>query len=144
MKNESLQKKLKFKCPFVTVDAIIELKEGIVVIERLNPPYGWALPGGFVEYGESLEAAVKREAKEETNLTLTGICQMHTYSDPKRDPRFHTVGTVFIAQAKGVPKSGDDARALRIVALKDLLKLKLVFDHKKIIRDYLEIKRRQK
>ena len=140
MKSKATQKKLKFKCPFVTVDAIIELKNGVVVIERLNPPYGWALPGGFVEYGESLEAAVRREVKEETNLTLTKICQLHTYSDPKRDPRFHTVGTVFIAHGKGKPKSGDDARALRVVAYQDLLKIKFVFDHRRIIRDYLRVR----
>ena len=139
-KNLATQKKLKFKCPFVTVDAIIELKNGIIVIERKNPPYGWALPGGFVEYGESLEKAVRREAREETNMELTKLCQLHTYSNPKRDPRFHTVGTVFIAKGKGKPKSGDDARALRVVLYEDLLKVHFVFDHKKIIRDYLKIR----
>ena len=95
--------------PFSTVDAIIEINGGIVLIERKNPPFGWALPGGFVDYGESLEDAVVREAKEETSLDISGVKQFHTYSDPKRDPRFHTIGTVYIAQAEGKPQAGDDA-----------------------------------
>jgi ADP-ribose pyrophosphatase YjhB (NUDIX family) len=129
---------MKIKCPYLTVDIIIELKDGIVLIERLNPPYGVALPGGFVDYGESVEAAASREAKEETNLTLTNLRQFHTYSDPKRDPRFHTVSTVFIAKGKGKPKSGDDAKSLKVVKYADLLKIKYAFDHKKIIKDYLK------
>ncbi len=123
--------------PFVTVDAIIELAEGVVIIKRSNPPFGWALPGGFVDYGESLEEAVKREAKEEANLDLAEIKQFHTYSDPRRDPRFHTIGTVFIAKAKGKPKAGDDAAGLKVVKREELEKLDFAFDHKKIIRDYL-------
>jgi O-acetyl-ADP-ribose deacetylase (regulator of RNase III)/ADP-ribose pyrophosphatase YjhB (NUDIX family) len=125
--------------PFTTVDAIIELPEGIVIIQRSNPPFGWALPGGFVDYGESLEEAVKREAKEETGLDLTEIKQLHTYSDPKRDPRFHTIGTVFIAKAKGKPQAGDDAAGLKVVSLKDLKKYDFAFDHKKILEDYLNL-----
>jgi ADP-ribose pyrophosphatase YjhB (NUDIX family) len=127
--------------PFVTIDAIIELTDGIILIERSNPPFGWALPGGFVDVGESLEDAVKREAKEETNLDLTEIKQFHTYSQPNRDPRFHTVGTVFIANAKGTPKAGDDAKGLKIVKYRDLLKLDYAFDHKKIIQDYLKTRK---
>jgi len=125
--------------PFTTVDALIELPEGIVIIQRSNPPFGWALPGGFVDYGESLEEAVKREAKEETGLELTEIKQFHTYSDPKRDPRFHTIGTVFIAKAKGKPQAGDDAAGLKVVSLNDLKKYEFAFDHKKIIDDYLKL-----
>ena len=124
--------------PFVTVDAIIELPEGIVIIERSNPPFGWALPGGFVDYGESLEDAVKREAKEETNLDLTQIKQFHTYSNPQRDPRFHTIGTVFIAKAKGKPKAGDDAAGLKVIKPSEIEKLDFAFDHKKILQDYLK------
>lgn len=124
--------------PFVTVDMIIELPEGVVVIERRNPPFGWALPGGFVDMGESLEDAARREAKEETNLDLKDLRQMHTYSDPKRDPRFHTVSTVFIAKGVGVPRSGDDAKNLKIVPYDELLKIDYAFDHKQVIRDYLE------
>lgn len=123
--------------PFTTVDAIIEVDDGIVIIERSNPPFGWALPGGFVDYGESLEDAVKREAKEETNLDLFDIKQFHTYSDPARDPRFHTIGTVFIAKAKGRPQAGDDAAGLKVVKLSELKKLSFAFDHGKIIEDYL-------
>jgi len=126
--------------PFTTVDAIIEIDEGIVVIQRSNPPFGWALPGGFVDYGESLEDAVIREAKEETDLELTEIKQFHTYSDPQRDPRFHTIGTVFIAKAKGNPKAGDDAAGLEIVKLSEIEKLEFAFDHKKIIEDYINYK----
>jgi ADP-ribose pyrophosphatase YjhB (NUDIX family) len=126
--------------PFTTVDAIIEVKGGIVVIERPNPPFGFALPGGFVDCGESLEEAVAREAKEETGLKLYNVRQFHTYSDPKRDPRFHTIGTVFIAKAKGRPKAGDDAAALRVVKLRDISKMKFAFDHAKILKDYLAYK----
>lgn len=122
--------------PFVTVDAIIEIDNGIVVIERSNPPFGLALPGGFVDYGESLEDAVKREAKEETDLDLGDLRQFHAYSEPNRDPRFHTIGTVFIAKGKGRPKAGDDAAALRVVKLSEISKLDFAFDHKKILEDY--------
>ena len=124
--------------PFTTVDAIIELEDGIVIIERSNPPFGWALPGGFVDYGESLEQAVIREAKEETGLDLVDLKQFHTYSDPDRDPRFHTIGTVFTARAKGTPKAGDDAAALKIVKKAEILKLDFAFDHKKILEDYIK------
>jgi ADP-ribose pyrophosphatase YjhB (NUDIX family) len=126
--------------PFTTVDAIIEIDGGIVIIERKNPPFGYALPGGFVDYGESLEQAVRREAKEETALDITDLKQFHTYSQPDRDPRFHTIGTVFIAKAKGVPRAGDDAAGLRIVSLKEAEKLNFAFDHKRIILDYINYK----
>lgn len=124
--------------PFTTVDAIIEIEGGIVVIERSNPPFGWALPGGFVDYGESLEDAVRREAKEETNLELVDLKQFHTYSDPKRDPRFHTIGTVFIAKSKGKPKAGDDAAGFKIIKLEEIKNMDFAFDHKKILEDYLK------
>lgn len=124
--------------PFTTVDAIIETGGGVVVIERSNPPFGFALPGGFVDAGESLEKAVAREAREETGLRIFDVRQFHTYSDPKRDPRFHTIGTVFIAKAKGKPKAGDDAAAARIVKLTDIPKMKFAFDHSRILSDYLK------
>ena len=123
--------------PFVTVDAIIEVEGGIVVIKRSNPPFGYALPGGFLDYGESLEDAVAREAKEETNLELVNLRQFHTYSDPLRDPRFHTVGTVFIAEGKGQARAGDDASGLLVVKLSDIEEMSFAFDHKKILQDYL-------
>ncbi|MFA6079086.1 MAG: NUDIX domain-containing protein [Candidatus Omnitrophota bacterium] len=127
--------------PFTTVDAIIEVRGGIVVIKRSNPPFGWALPGGFVDHGESLEEAVMREAKEETGLKLSRIKQFHTYSDPGRDPRFHTIGTVFIASAKGIPRAGDDAAELKVVRPAELKKIRLAFDHKRIVEDYLKYKK---
>lgn len=129
--------------PFTTVDAIIEIKGGIVVIKRSNPPFGWALPGGFVDYAESLEEAVTREAKEETGLKLVGLKQFHTYSAPGRDPRFHTIGTVFIAKGKGRPRAGDDAAGLRIIKLNEIKRLDLAFDHKKIIQDYIRHKNKK-
>ncbi|MBL8014534.1 MAG: NUDIX hydrolase [Candidatus Omnitrophica bacterium] len=126
--------------PFVTVDMIIEVSGGIIIIERRNPPYGWALPGGFVDVGESLEDAARREAKEETNLDLEDLCQMHTYSDPKRDPRFHTVSTVFTARGLGKAQSGDDAKNLKIVGHEELLKIDYAFDHKQVVKDYLRLR----
>ena len=127
--------------PFVTVDAIIEIQKGIILIERSNPPYGWALPGGFVDYGESLEEAVMREAKEETHVRLRNLRQFHTYSKPGRDPRFHTITTVFIAQGVGAPKFGDDAKGLKVVKYSGLLNLTYAFDHKDVIKDYLKFKK---
>lgn len=126
--------------PFTTVDAIIEIGEGIVLIQRSNPPFGLALPGGFVDYGESLEEAIVREAKEETGLDLEDLKQFHTYSQPGRDPRFHTIATVFIAKAKGKPKAGDDAASLKVVKLSEIQNLDFAFDHKNILQDYLQYK----
>ena len=128
------------KGPFTTVDAIIEIEDGIVVIQRSNPPFGFAIPGGFVDYGESLEDAVRREMKEETDLDLEDLRQFHTYSEPGRDPRFHAIATVFIAKAKGTPKAGDDAAGLKVIRLTEIAKLNFAFDHKKIIQDYIEYK----
>jgi 8-oxo-dGTP diphosphatase len=127
--------------PFITVDAIIEINGGIVLIQRSNPPFGWALPGGFVDYGESLEKAVTREAKEETGLDLMDLKQFHTYSQADRDPRFHTVATTFIAKAKGKPKAGDDAKGLKITKLSEIKDMNFAFDHKRILSDYLEYKK---
>lgn len=121
--------------PFCTVDAIIETEGGIILIKRKNPPSGWAIPGGFVDYGESLEDAVRREAKEETRLDIKLIRQFHTYSDPKRDPRHHTISTIFIATAAGKPKAGDDAREVGIFN-KDNLPEDIAFDHRQILEDY--------
>ncbi|MEW6007796.1 MAG: NUDIX hydrolase [bacterium] len=123
------------KNPYPTVDIIIEIEGKIVLIKRKNPPFGWALPGGFVDYGETLESAAIREAKEETGLDITLIRQFHTYSDPNRDPRFHVISTVYIAKADGNPIGGDDAEEARVFD-KDKLPDNIVFDHKKIIEDY--------
>jgi len=122
--------------PFITVDAIIEVPDGIVLVKRSNPPLGFALPGGFVDYGESLEQAVRREAREETGLELIDLAQFHTYSDPARDPRFHTVTTVFTARAEGVPRAGDDAADVRVVRAADIEDLPFAFDHLQVIQDW--------
>lgn len=128
--------------PFVTVDTIIEIAGGIVLIERSNPPYGWALPGGFLDYGESLEEGAAREAKEETGLVVKNIKQMHTYSAPGRDPRFQTVTTVFVAQAKGRPRAGSDAQGICVVKPAEWKKMPLAFDHQQVLADYLRWKKR--
>ena len=126
------------KNPFPTVDIIIEIEgKGIILIKRKNPPYGWALPGGFVDYGESLESAALREAKEETSLDVELIGQLGAYSDPSRDPRQHNISFVFIAKGKGTPMAGDDAKEVGIFS-KDNIPENLAFDHGKILQDYFE------
>ena len=132
----------KFRNPLLTVDIIIELADGgIVLIERKNPPHGWALPGGFVDYGESIESAAVREAKEETSLEVTLTEQFYTYSDPARDPRHHTVSTVFIATAQGIPRGADDAKTRASVSRRSICRRRLVFDHAQILRDYFAFKK---
>ncbi|MDD3814580.1 MAG: NUDIX hydrolase [Desulfocapsaceae bacterium] len=131
-----------FRNPVPTVDIIIEVEEEIVLIKRQNPPYGWALPGGFVDYGESYETAALREAIEETGLTVQNLTQFHTYSDPGRDPRQHTASTVFIGQAQHQPQAGDDAAEAELFSEKNLPEL--VFDHARILADYFAAKRIKK
>jgi ADP-ribose pyrophosphatase YjhB (NUDIX family) len=121
--------------PIPTVDIIIEFQGGIILIKRKNPPEGWALPGGFVDYGEDLETAAVREAKEETGLDIELIRQLHTYSDPKRDPRHHTITTVYIAKAQGNAIAGDDAKEVRIFE-KETVPKQIAFDHREILNDY--------
>ncbi|MBI5049867.1 MAG: NUDIX hydrolase [Nitrospirae bacterium] len=113
--------------------------DGIILIKRKNQPPGWAIPGGFVDYGESLEDAIRREAKEETGLDIKLARQFHTYSDPKRDPRHHTVSTIFIAKAQGRPQAGDDAKEVGIFT-KDTLPQDIAFDHRQILEDYFSRK----
>jgi 8-oxo-dGTP diphosphatase len=133
----------QYRNPAPTVDIIIELNGGtgsermIVLIKRKNPPYGWAIPGGFVDYGETLEDAAVREAREETSLDVTLLRQFHTYSDPARDPRKHTISTVFIARAEGAPVGADDAAEAGAFAISDLPE-PMAFDHADILRDYIE------
>ncbi|MEK7308515.1 MAG: NUDIX hydrolase [Nitrospirota bacterium] len=130
---------MNHKNPFCTVDVIIEITDGIILVNRKNSPPGWAIPGGFVDYGESLEDAVQREAKEETGMDIQLIRQFHTYSDPKRDPRHHTVSTIFIAKAAGKPKAGDDAKEVGIFT-KHTLPKDIAFDHRQILEDYFSRK----
>ena len=121
--------------PLLTVDAIIEINNGIILIKRKNPPAGWAIPGGFVDYGETLEEAAVREMKEETSLDINLGRQFHTYSNPGRDPRHHTVSTIFIASATGTPEAADDAVDIGIFT-KDNLPEDIAFDHRQILEDY--------
>jgi 8-oxo-dGTP diphosphatase len=125
----------KYRNPLPTVDIIIELEGGTVLIRRKNPPFGWALPGGFVNYGESLEEAALREAKEETNLDVELVSQLGAYSEPSRDPRQHTISVVFIGRAEGVPRAADDAAEVKVFTRSSLPK-DLAFDHGKILQDY--------
>jgi len=151
----------RYRNPLPTVDIIIEMapsshepapgtgaaqlearagsgKEGgIVLIKRKNPPFGWALPGGFVDYGESLESAAIREAEEETSLKIKLLYQLGAYSDPSRDPRHHTITVVFVAGATGTPRPADDAENVGVFH-PDSLPDPLAFDHAKILRDYFE------
>jgi len=131
------------KTPHLSTDGIIKLFDkdenflGIVLIERLNKPFGLALPGGFVDIGEKVEDGLVREMKEETNLNVQIESLQNIYSDPKRDPRFHTASAVYVCKAYGTPKAQDDAKEVFVYPLKDIPLEKLVFDHKTIVEDYL-------
>ncbi len=129
----------KIVTPLLTVDIIIELSDKpgnpIVLIERKNPPYGWALPGGFVDVGETVEHAAVREAREETCMDVTLSFLLGVYSDPKRDNRGHTVSLVYVAQAQGTPKAADDAKDVKIFS-SEHIDVELAFDHAQIIVDY--------
>ncbi len=140
-KIELIQNRMAYRNPTPTVDIIIELIDKpdrpIILIERLNPPHGWAIPGGFVDYGESLETAAIREAQEEIGLDVRLLEQFHVYSAPDRDPRQHTISIVFIATATGTPIAQDDAKSVGIFAPWEIPPA-LCFDHGQIVRDYLE------
>ena len=130
--------------PYLSVDGIIQLYkddvfQGIVLIERLNEPHGLALPGGFVDRGESVEHALIREMKEETDLDVQIISLLNVYSDPKRDPRFHTASVVYICKAEGLPRGLDDAKEANVYQKDEIPFDKLVFDHAKILQDYLDL-----
>lgn len=127
----------EYKNPIPTVDIIIKINGGIVLIDRKNPPHGWAIPGGFVDYGETVEHAAMREALEETSLKVKLHRQFHVYSDPARDKRMHTLSVVFIAEAKGTPVAHDDARGIGIFK-RETLPQNLCFDHGTILEDYFE------
>lgn len=138
MKGTDSKKKRTYKKPGVTVDAIVEVDYKILLIKRKNAPYKdkWALPGGFVEYGESVEEAIKREVMEESNLKIEITGLIGVYSDPDRDPRGHVISICFRATGRGEEKSGSDAMDARLFKLDEALKEDLAFDHKKILRDY--------
>jgi ADP-ribose pyrophosphatase YjhB (NUDIX family) len=125
----------RYRNPFPTVDIIIEVEGGIVLIQRRNSPYGWAIPGGFVDYGETLEAAAVREAKEETNLDVDLVLQLGAYSDPDRDPRQHTISFVYVARAKGTPRASDDASDVGVFDMASRPDT-MAFDHRRILDDY--------
>lgn len=131
------------KTPFVATDGIIKLYnennefQGIVLIERLNKPFGLALPGGFVDIGEKVENALFREMQEEVTLDVKIEKLLNIYSDPKRDERFHTVSAVYICNARGIPKAADDAKKVFVYKLDEIPFEKLVFDHKNILEDFI-------
>ena len=130
---------MTYRNPTPTVDIIIELIDRparpIILIERCNPPYGWAIPGGFVDYGETVETAAKREAQEEVGLEVELIEQFYVYSDPNRDPRQHTLSIVFLAAATGEPQAADDAKNIELFE-PWRFPTQLCFDHDRILRDY--------
>ncbi|MEA3289308.1 MAG: NUDIX hydrolase [Campylobacterota bacterium] len=130
--------------PFLSVDGIIKsydknnIFQGIIFIKRKNPPYGIALPGGFVDIGETIEDALRREMREEVSLDVTIESLLGVYSDPKRDPRFHTASVVYICSSNGIPVASDDAKEVYIYKPEEFPYDDLVFDHSKIINDFLE------
>jgi len=129
---------MKSAGPLLTVDVIIELgvERRVVLVQRRNPPLGWALPGGFVDKGETVEQAARREALEETSLRVELLRQFHVYSDPERDPRGHTVSVVFLGRAEGEPLGADDAAEAKAFP-RDGIPEPLAFDHGQILEDYL-------
>lgn len=121
--------------PALAVDIVIEIGARVVLIERLNPPYGWALPGGFVDLGETVESAAVREAAEETGLEVELVCLLGCYSDPRRDARGHTVSVVYVGRAEGEPLAQDDAKSV-ICVDPAAVGVSLAFDHDRILADY--------
>jgi ADP-ribose pyrophosphatase YjhB (NUDIX family) len=126
--------------PRPTVDVIIEVDGGIVLVRRRNPPHGWAIPGGFVDAGESAESAARREMQEETSLAVELTELLGVYSDPRRDPRGPTISTVYVGRAAGTPRADDDAAEIGVFD-EGRLPGPLVFDHAHILADYFRFRR---
>lgn len=128
------------KAPALTVDAVVEVDGKILLVKRMKEPFSgyWALPGGFVECGETVEQAVKREVGEETGMKIVVNDVLGIYSRPDRDPRGHVVSVCFTASARGEPEGGDDAREAGLFERGRLAGMKLAFDHNQIIKNYLE------
>lgn len=132
---------LQYRNPLPTTDIIILIETGIVLVKRRNPPLGWALPGGFIDYGETAESAAKREAKEETGLDVAQLQLFGVYSEPSRDPRHHTISVVFTAVSdQSFAVAGDDAVEVGVF-FESQLPHSLAFDHAKILRDYFSRER---
>ena len=127
----------RYENPLPTADVIVDINGKVILVKRKNPPQGWALPGGFINYGESAEETAVREIREETGLGITDLMQFYCYSDPARDPRFHTLTVVFTAKSTGTPVARDDAAGVGLFD-KDNLPLQLAFDHESILNDYFK------
>jgi len=127
----------RYRNPFPTVDVIVRYKQGIVLVDRKNPPFGWAIPGGFMEYGESAENTAHRELEEETGLQLVNLELLTVRSDPGRDPRFHTVTVVYTADGQGTLAAGDDAAHAEVFSL-DRLPAEIAFDHRDVLALYAD------
>jgi len=141
MRGMAIDDPRKHRNPKPTVDVIVELPDGILLIERRGEPPGWAIPGGFVDEGEPVEAAAVREMAEELNLDVVLTELLYVYSDPRRDPRYHTQSTVFIGRPKNAedrPRAGDDAKALKVVSAG--APPPLAFDHARVLADYVRFK----
>lgn len=128
----------EYRQPALAVDCIILVGDRVVLVERRNPPPGWAIPGGFVDEGETLEQAVRREMMEETGLELDELEQFHAYSDPRRDPRRHCVSVIFSAVGRGKLRAGDDAARCRLVDPRAVDPSELAFDHAQVLRDFVD------
>jgi 8-oxo-dGTP diphosphatase len=126
--------------PLPTADVVIEVGDRIVLVRRKHPPPGWAIPGGFVEVGETVETAAVREALEETGLRVTLTTLLGVYSDPARDPRNHTISTVYVGRSEGAPLGGDDAAEAQLFGEGDLPS-PIAFDHAKILADYFRFRK---
>jgi 8-oxo-dGTP diphosphatase len=131
---------MKHEGPRATVDVIVEVDGGIALIRRRNPPPGWAIPGGFIDYGERAEDAARREMREELGVDVDLVVLLGVYSDPARDPRGHTISTVYVGRASGTPHAGDDAADVAVFR-RETLPAPLAFDHARILEDYFRFRR---